>query len=69
MGNKPTGYWIMVLVVLAAIVASFMMRSSADPHMRDISKYLAYGAIVIYLIGRFFIFRSKPDTMPPMPKD
>ncbi len=68
MGNKPAGYWIVLLLAIAALVVSFMWRSSPDPHTRDISKYLWIGSIVLLLIARFF-FRGKPDTTPPMPKD
>jgi len=68
MGNRPAGYWILVLIAIAAAVAAFMMRSSPDPHTRAMAQYLGWGAITLLLIGRFF-FRGKPDTTPPMPKD
>ncbi|HLK54055.1 MAG TPA: hypothetical protein VKU42_11410 [Candidatus Angelobacter sp.] len=68
MGNRPAGYWIVVLIAVVAIAASFMMRSSPDPHIREMSKYLGYGAVVLLLAGRFF-FRPKVDPTPPMPKD
>ena len=68
MGNKPAGYWIVLLLAIAALVASFMLRSSPDMHTRDISRYLWIGSIVLLLIARFF-FRGKPDTTPPMPRD
>jgi hypothetical protein len=68
MGNRPASYWILVLIAIAAAVAAFIMRSSPDPHTRTMAQYLAWGAIALLLIGRFF-FRSKPDTTPPMPKD
>jgi hypothetical protein len=68
MGNRPTSYWILVLLAVAAIVASFVMRSSADPHIKNLSQYLGWGAVAVLLIARFF-FRGKPDTTPPMPRD
>jgi hypothetical protein len=68
MGNRPTGYWILFLLAIAAAVAAFMMRSSPDPHTRAMAQYLGWGAIALLLIGRFF-FRAKQDTTPPMPKD
>jgi len=34
MGNRPTGYWILVLIAIVAAVAAFMMRYSPDAHMR-----------------------------------
>jgi len=68
MGNRPAGYWILVLIAIAAAVAAFMMRSSPDPHMRAMAQYLGWGAIALLLVGRFFV-RGKPDTTPPMPKD
>jgi hypothetical protein len=68
MGNRPTGYWILLLIAIAAVIAAFMMRSTPDAHMRAIAQYLGWGAIALLLIGRFF-FRSKPDATPPMPKD
>ena len=68
MGNRPAGYWILVLIAVVAIVASFMMRSSPDPHTHQISRYLGYGAIVLLLAARF-VFRPKVDPTPPMPKD
>jgi len=68
MGNRPTGYWILFLLAIAAAVAAFIVRSSPDPHTRALAQYLAWGAIALLLIGRFF-FRAKQDTTPPMPKD
>src|SRR5207244_2912266 len=58
MGNRPAGYWILVLIAIAAAVAAFMMRSSPDPHTRAMAQYLGWGAIALLLIGRFF-FRGK----------
>jgi hypothetical protein len=68
MGNQPAGYWICVLLAIAALVASYFMRSSADAHVRQISNYLLYGAVALVLIGRFG-FKRKPDPTPPMPRD
>jgi hypothetical protein len=68
MGKRPVGYWILFLLAIAAATAAFFMRSSPDPHTRGMAQYLAWGAIALLLIGRFF-FRAKPDTTPPMPKD
>ena len=68
MGKRPTGYWILLLLAIAAVIAAFMMRSSADPHTREIAQYLGYGAIGVLLIARFF-FRGKTQPEPPMPKD
>src|SRR5947209_17263520 len=45
MGNRPAGYWILVLIAIAAAVAAFMMRSSPDPHTRAMAQYLGWGAI------------------------
>ena len=66
MGNRPTGYWILFLIAVAAAVAAFILRS--DPHTHAMAQYLAWSAVALLLIGRFF-FRAKPDTTPPMPKD
>jgi hypothetical protein len=68
MGNKPAAYWILLLVAIAAVVASFMMRSSSDPHTRELATYLGYGAIVLLVVARFF-FRGRPEPTPPMPRD
>jgi hypothetical protein len=68
MGNRPAGYWILVLVAISIAVAAFMLRYSADPQKHAMAQYLGWGAIALLLIARFF-FRGKPDTTPPMPKD
>jgi multisubunit Na+/H+ antiporter MnhB subunit len=68
MGNRPAGYWILVLVAIAIAVAAFMLRYSAEPHNRGMAQYLGWGAIALLLIARFF-FKPKPDTTPPIPKD
>ena len=68
MGKRPTGYWILLLLAIAAVIAAFMMQSSADPHTREIARYLGYGAIGLIVIARFF-FRGKAQPEPPMPKD
>jgi hypothetical protein len=67
MGNRPTGYWIFLLLAIGTLVASYLMRSSPDPHTREIARYLGYGAIAFVIAGLFF--RRKPDSTPPMPKD
>jgi hypothetical protein len=66
MGNRPAGYWILLIIAIAIGVAGFMMRS--DPQKHAMAQYLGWGAIALLLIARFF-FRAKPDTTPPMPKD
>lgn len=68
MGNRPIGYWICLLLAVSSLIAGLMMRSSPDPHTREIAKYLGYGAIALVLIGRFAFPRPTPPT-PPMPKD
>ena len=68
MGNRPVGYWILLLLAIAALAASFMMRSSPDPHTHDIARYLWMGAIGLLLVARLF-FRGKTQPTPPMPKD
>jgi hypothetical protein len=68
MGDRPAGYWVVVIVAVGCIVASYMMRSSPDPRIHEASKYLGYGAIVLLIAARF-IFPRKIDTTPPMPKD
>ncbi|MGZ4897272.1 MAG: hypothetical protein ACXVJ0_12380 [Candidatus Angelobacter sp.] len=68
MGNRPAGYWILFLVAIAIGVASFMMRSSPDPHNRAMAQYLGWGAIALLLIARFF-FKAKIEPTPPMPRD
>jgi uncharacterized membrane protein len=68
MGNRPTGYWILLVIAIAMAVAGFVVRSSADPHKHAMALYLGWGAIALLLIARFF-FRGKPDNTPPMPKD
>ncbi|HEX4605515.1 MAG TPA: hypothetical protein VH724_16055 [Candidatus Angelobacter sp.] len=68
MGNRPAGYWILLIVAIAAVAASFIMRSSADLQMREISKYVGYGAIALLVIARI-AFRRKVDPTPPMPRD
>jgi tricorn protease-like protein len=40
----------------------------AVPHMRELARYLAYGAIALLVAARFF-FRGKPDPTPPIPRD
>jgi hypothetical protein len=68
MGNRPAGYWILVVLALASLLGSRMMRSSVDPHSQQMAHYLGYGAIALILIAILF-FRRKPDNTPPMPKD
>lgn len=68
MGNRPAGYWILVLIAVAVVIASFAMRSSPDPHTHQISRYMGYGGIALLLIARF-VFPPVRDTTPPMPKD
>ena len=68
MGNRPAAYWILLLLAIAAVIAAFMMRSSPEPHNREIARYLGWGAIALLLIARFF-FRGKTQPTPPMPKD
>ena len=67
MGNRPTGYWIFLLLAVAALVASYLMRSSLDPHTREIARYLGYGAIAFVIVTLFFRRRQPPT--PPMPRD
>lgn len=68
MGNRPTGYWVCLLLAVVILIAAWMMRSSANDHTRELAKYLGYGAIALVLIGRFAFRRPAPPT-PPMPKD
>ncbi|HXA85074.1 MAG TPA: hypothetical protein VNZ47_08370 [Candidatus Dormibacteraeota bacterium] len=68
MGNRPAGYWILLVIAIAMAVVGFVVRSSPDPHKHAMAQYLGWGAIALLLIARFF-FRRKPDTTPPMPKD
>jgi predicted O-methyltransferase YrrM len=68
MGNRPAGYWILLLLAVVAVVVAFMTRSSPDAHTREIGKYLGYGAIALLLIARLF-FGPKRQPTPPMPKD
>jgi hypothetical protein len=67
MGNRPASYWILVLIAIVAVIAAFVMRSSANPQTQEISKYLGYGAIAMLLVARFF-FRGKTHPTPPTPK-
>jgi hypothetical protein len=66
--GRPLAYWIVFLIAVAAVVATFILRSSPDPHNHEIAKYLGYAAIALLLLARFGL-RGKPDTTPPMPKD
>jgi cytochrome b561 len=68
MGNRPAGYWILLLIAIAMGVAGFIMRSSPDPHKHAMAQYLGWGAIVLLVIARFFL-RAKVDPTPPMPRD
>jgi hypothetical protein len=68
MGNRPTGYWICLLLAVGLLIAALMMRSSVDPHTRDLARYLGYGAVALVLIGRFAFRRPTPPA-PPMPRD
>jgi hypothetical protein len=67
MGNRPMGYWIFLLLAIAALVTSYLMRSSPDPHTREIARYIGYGAIAFVIATIFFRRRTEPT--PPMPKD
>jgi hypothetical protein len=68
MGNKPAGYWVLLFVAIAAVVASVIMRFSPNPHTRDMAKDLAFGAFALLVIARLF-FKAKIDPTPPMPRD
>jgi hypothetical protein len=68
MGNRPIGYWICLALAVGALIASLVMRSSPVEHTRELSKYLAYGALALLVIGRFAFPRPTLPT-PPMPKD
>jgi hypothetical protein len=68
MGNRPTGYWICLLLAVVALIAAWTMRSSPNDHTRELAKYLGYGAIALVLIGRF-AFRRPAAPTPPMPRD
>jgi len=61
------GYWIFLLLAIAALVTSYVMRSSPDPHTREISRYIGYGAIAFVVASLFF--RRKTAPTPPMPRD
>jgi hypothetical protein len=67
MGSRPTGYWIFLLLAIAALAASYTMRSSPDPHTREIARYFGYGAIAFVIATLFF--RRKTQSTPPMPRD
>jgi hypothetical protein len=66
MGNRPAGYWILLIIAIAMGVAGFMMRS--DPQKHAMAQYLGWGAIVLLVIARF-AFKARVDPTPPMPKD
>lgn len=68
MGNRPTGYWICLLLAIIAIIAALIMRSSPNDHTRELARYVGYGAIVLVLIGRF-AFRRPTSPTPPLPRD
>lgn len=68
MGNRPAGYWILVLIALVAVIGAYTMQSSPDAHIREIAKYLRYGGVGILIVAILF-FRRKPQPTPPMPKD
>jgi len=68
MGNRPLAYWIVVLVAVAAGIAAFMMKSSADVNMRHMASWLSGGSIALLLIARFAL-RGKTTPTPPMPRD
>jgi FtsH-binding integral membrane protein len=68
MGNRPKGYWLIFFVALAVVIAAVVMVRSADEHMRQIGRYMGWGAIVLLLIARLAFPRKTPPT-PPMPKD
>ena len=68
MGNAAKGYWIFLLLALAAVIAALVMRSSPSEHTRDIGKVIGYSAIVFLLIARFG-FRKRRPPEPPMPPD
>jgi peptidoglycan/LPS O-acetylase OafA/YrhL len=61
------GYWIFFLLAVAALVVSYLMRSSPDPHNREIARYIGYAAIAFVLVAMFFRRRTPPT--PPMPRD
>jgi hypothetical protein len=68
MGNRPAGYWILVLIALAAVGGAYFMQSSPDPHNHEIARYLRYGGLAAIVIAILF-FRGKAQPTPPMPKD
>jgi len=68
MGNRSKGYWIVFSLAAAVVIAALIMTRSADEHMRQIGKYMGWGAIVLLLIARFG-FRRKTTPEPPMPRD
>jgi cytochrome b561 len=68
MGNKSAIYWIILLLAVAAVTVAFFLRSSPDEHLRQMAKYLGWGAIVLLVIARFAL-RPKRQPEPPMPRD
>ena len=68
MGSRTKGYWIVLVIVLAAVIASVVMVRTGDAHTRELGKYLGWGAIVVLLIARFTLRKPAPPT-PPMPRD
>ncbi len=68
MGNRPKGYWILLVAAIAAVVIALVLRSSQDDHTRHLAQYIGYGAIVLLLVARFFFRGTTPPT-PPLPRD
>jgi len=68
MGNRSKGQWIVLVIVLAAVIASVVMVRTGDEHTRQLGRYLGWGAIVVLVIARFALRRPAPPA-PPMPRD
>jgi hypothetical protein len=59
MGSRSKGYWILLGLAIAAVVAALVMRRSDDSAVRDYGRILGWSAIGILVIARLF-FRGKP---------
>jgi len=68
MSGNTKIYWALIILALAAITASFIVRNSPVQSTRALANPLGWGAIVLIVIARFG-FRPRRNPPPPPARD